>query len=260
MYIYAGWRDEKIILLNIYYTPTYAGRVKARTCVCKYSWIQINLKTKPGFSSPSIIIIWKRFRYMCSDLDVNRRIIRNWCTFKAWGTSGQKRHATGRFSYATNREASGSVQIESAPKLLQTFVFVTMAEATKINQGNGGLSESAWISRGELSALLPNEYPIDGDLGWIDWFLICTLAFIYSTCTQNRNWSIEFKYGQYFLLAFSGLKRSSTNAYGRRIGKCQLTSSFCVTNGHGQVILSGDTRPETNLGVDPLGQVENRPF
>lgn len=39
------------------------------------------------------------------------------------------------------------MQIESAPKLLQTFVFLTRAGVPRINQGNGGLSESAWISR-----------------------------------------------------------------------------------------------------------------
>lgn len=46
----------------------------------------------------------------------------------------------------TNREGlSGSVQIESVPKLLQTFVFVTSAVASGINQSNGGLSESAGL-------------------------------------------------------------------------------------------------------------------
>lgn len=32
----------------------------------------------------------------------------------------------------------------------QTFVFVTGVEEPRINQSNGGLSESAWISRGKL--------------------------------------------------------------------------------------------------------------
>lgn len=54
------------------------------------------------------------------------------------------------------------MQIESAPKLQQTFVFVTRTRASRINQGNGGLSESAWISRGEQpSPTTATDFPID---------------------------------------------------------------------------------------------------
>lgn len=43
------------------------------------------------------------------------------------------------------------MQIESAPKLLADLCICNQsAGAPGINQGNGGLSESAWISRGKL--------------------------------------------------------------------------------------------------------------
>lgn len=53
-------------------------------------------------------------------------------------------------SLATNWGVSRSVQIESFPELLQIFVFVSRATVSRINQGNGGLSESVGISRGKL--------------------------------------------------------------------------------------------------------------
>lgn len=66
-------------------------------------------------------------------------------------------------SYATNWEAIGSVQMESAPKLQQTFVFVTRAGASRINQSNGGLFDSARISRGEQpSVTTATDIPSDG--------------------------------------------------------------------------------------------------
>lgn len=76
-------------------------------------------------------------------------------------------------SPATNRGASDSVQIESFPELLQTFVFVTRATVPGINQGNGGLSESAGISRGKL---LPRRHTFRSQLNnpllsWLNSFI-----------------------------------------------------------------------------------------
>lgn len=50
-------------------------------------------------------------------------------------------------SRATNWEATGSEQIESAPKLLADFCICSQG---RINQSNRGLFESAWINRGKL--------------------------------------------------------------------------------------------------------------